>query len=93
MSHSPAVNLVGAVLHEKRDNENSKASRVFRGEKREKGAIKTEVERGEKNKRGREQDRESENGEKRRQDKDLLGIIMQLFLTFQDLAVHCRIPN
>lgn len=78
--------LVGAVLHEKRDNENSEALRIFRGEKREKGSDKDRS-----GKRGREQDRESENGEKRRRDKDLLGIIMQLFLTFQDLAVHCRI--
>lgn len=46
MSHSPAVNVLGAVLHEKRDNENNKALRVFGGEKRKrkKGVIKTKVE-------------------------------------------------
>lgn len=37
LSHSPAVRRLGAVLHEKRDNENREASRVCGGERREKG--------------------------------------------------------
>ena len=40
LSHSPSVNIIGAVQHEKRDNENSEALRVFGGEKSEKGSDK-----------------------------------------------------
>lgn len=79
LSHSLAMNIFGAEF------EYSEALRVFGGEKREKGVIKTEVERKEEKKRG--------NLKKRRRDKDLLGIVMQLFLTFRNLAAHCPIPN
>lgn len=84
LSHSPEGNIHGSVLHEKQDNGNSKALRVFGGEKREKGVIKTE-ERKEANKIG--------SLKMETKDKDLLGIVMQLFLTFQDLAVHCHISE
>lgn len=44
LSHSPAVNILCAVSHVKCDDENSEALSLFRGEKRENGVIKTEVE-------------------------------------------------
>lgn len=44
LSHSPAVNILGAVSHVKCGDENSEALSLFRGEKRENGVIKTEVE-------------------------------------------------
>ncbi len=58
-----------------------------------KGVIKAEAEREENNEREKTRQEIRKWRKKRRRDKHLLGIIMQLFLTFQDLAVHCRIPN
>lgn len=51
--------------------------------------IKTEVDGKEDNERGNLRNVRA----KRRRDKDLLGIVMQLFLTFRDLAVRGRIPH
>lgn len=68
-SHSPAVNMLVTALHERRDEQNSEALRVFGGEKREKG--------GDKDGSGKKGRNKWQNGKKRRQDKDLLGVVMQ----------------